>query len=65
MVIDMDKIALENADVVARLKEEIKKLEDELMKHANEMPDLKRREISLKLIAYQKILNGDKPMGED
>lgn len=52
---------LENADIVARLKEEIKKLEDELMKHANEMRDLKRREISLKLIAYQKILNGDKP----
>jgi len=58
----MDKIALENADVVARLKEEIKKLQDELIKYGTQMRDLKRREISLKLIAYQKILNGDKPI---
>ena len=52
---------LENADVVARLKEEIKKLESELIKDGTQMHDLKRREISLKLIAYNRILCGDKP----
>ena len=53
---------LENADVVARLKEEIKKLECELIKDGTQMRDLKRREISLKLIAYNRILHGDKPI---
>ncbi len=58
----MDKIALENADIVARLKEEIKKLEDKLKKDTHQMHDLKRREVAQKLIAYNKILNGDKPV---
>ncbi len=58
----MDKIALENADVVARLKEEIKKLQDELIKNGTQMPDLKRRNVSLRLIDYNRILKGDKPI---
>ena len=61
----LSKLALENADVVARLKEEIKKLQDELIKNGTQMPDLKRRNVSLKLIDYNRILKGDKPMGED
>ena len=57
----VDNIDLKNADIVARLREEKEKLEKELMKYANQMPDLKRREISLKIITYTKILYGDKP----
>ena len=47
-----------NADIVIRLREETKSLENYLMHHANEMPDNSRREISLRLIAFQKILKG-------
>jgi len=59
---EFDKIALQNADVVARLKEEIKKLQDELIKNGTQMSDLKRRNVSLKLIDYNRILKGDKPI---
>lgn len=58
----LSKLALENADVVARLKEEIKKLQDELIKNGTQMPDLKRRNVSLRLIDYNRILYGDKPI---
>ncbi len=54
-------IALRNADIVARLTEEIKRLQDYLIKHGHEMPPNSRRNISLNLIGLQKILKGDKP----
>jgi len=47
-----------NADIVIRLREETKSLENYLRQHANEMRDNTRREISLRLIAFQKILKG-------
>ena len=52
---------LVNADVVARLSEEIARLQSYLINHGHEMPKNARREISLRLIAFQKILKGDKP----
>ncbi len=63
-MIKMDNDIIINADdVVARLKEEIKKLEAELIKFGtHEIGDLKRRELSHKLIAYNRILYGDKPI---
>jgi len=63
----MDDTIINADDVVARLKEEIKKLEVVLMKDGfndgyKKMPDLKRREISQKIITYNRILHGDKPI---
>ncbi len=51
-----------HADIVVRLEEKIKSLENYLIKHGHEMPDQSRRAISLQLIAFQKILEGDKPI---
>ena len=51
-----------HADIVVRLQEEIKNLENYLINHGHEMPDPSRRAISLRLIAFQKILKGDKPI---
>jgi len=54
-----------NADIVIKLREETKSLEKYLMHHANEMPDNTRRETSLRLMAYQKILKGKEIQGKD
>ncbi len=54
-------VSLVNADIVARLSEETSRLQSYLIKHGHEMPENSRREISLRLIAFQKILKGDKP----
>lgn len=56
----MDK-ALLDADTVARLEEEIAKAKNELRKNAFNISDNQRRNLSLKIIDYQKILYGDKP----
>lgn len=55
------KEILLNADIIIRLREEIKSLENYLIKHGGEMPPESRRNISLRLIAFQKILKNDKP----
>lgn len=53
------------SDIVTRLREETKSLENYLMHHANEMPENTRREISLRLIAFKKILKGKEIKGKD
>lgn len=47
-----------NADIVLRLREETKNLENYLMKHPNELPPQSRLFVSLKLKDFQKILKG-------
>ncbi len=47
-----------DADIVARLREETKNLENYLMKHPNELPPQSKLYESLKLKDFQKILTG-------
>lgn len=50
-----------HADIIMRLTDEIKSLENYLMNHGTVIPPNSKRNISLRLIELQKILNGDKP----
>jgi len=51
---------LDNADIGARLKEDAKTLENYLVRHGKEMPQSSKDIMTLRLIAYQKIITGDK-----
>jgi len=53
--------AIADADTVARLEEEIKNSKSRLMKSGYLLSDEQRRELSQRIISYEKILTGDKP----
>lgn len=52
---------LDEADIGARLKEETKILKNYLIKHGKEMPQTSKDVMTLRLLAYEKIIKGDKP----